>query len=194
MTQPKKSVTKFSTYQAYSGSSSNFPGPSEWLDYDTLWEIQLPALRTSNPSSTPGQDNPLIAYIAKAIDKVSAESGVDRRIILALIMQESTGNANAPTTNNGVRNPGIMQSHNGDTFDPANPEASILRMVRDGIEGTRSGDGIVQLLRKEGDVWRAMRAYNSGSVHKSGDLSNGNGSTNHYCSYVANRLLGWAGP
>ena len=28
-------------------------------------------------------------------------------------MQESKGCVRAPTTNNGVRNPGLMQSHNG---------------------------------------------------------------------------------
>ena len=58
------------------------------------------------------------------------------------------------------------------------------------MEGTNSGDGIVQLLGKtNGDVWRAVRAYNSGSVDTA-NLSNGLGSTSSYCSDVANRLTG----
>ena len=40
-------------------------------------------------------------------------TGVDHRFILAVIMQESGGCVRAPTTNYGVRNPGLMQDHNG---------------------------------------------------------------------------------
>ena len=154
-----------------------------WLDYDTLWSLNLPALQT-NDSPTE------ISYLSSAIQKVSSLSSIDARVILAVIMQESSGNVRVPTTNNGVVNPGLMQSHNGVSFDPADPEGSILQMVKDGVMGTSSGDGLMQTLQKNGgDVWAAVRQYNSGSVDVK-NLSNGLGSTSAYCSDVANRLMG----
>lgn len=89
-----------------------------------------------------------------------------------------------------VRNTGIMQAHNGATYDERNPEGSIMQMVRDGAGGTSSGDGLKQCLaRCGGDYYEALRAYNSGTVDR-GDLSNGITATPDYVSKMANRLLG----
>ena len=54
-----------------------------------------------------------LANMKKAIQSVSASSGVDARFILAVIMQESTGCVRVITTQYSVFNPGLMQSHNG---------------------------------------------------------------------------------
>ena len=96
-----------------------------------------------------------------------------------------------PTTNNGVINPGIMQSHNGMAFNPAAPCTTIHQMVIDGTQGTAYGDGLVQLINQYGNYWSALRAYNSGSIAASGDLSDANGATKCYVTDIANRLTGW---
>lgn len=103
------------------------------------------------------------------------------------------GNVRIQTTNNGVRNPGLMQSHNGVEFNPANPAGSILQMVRDGTTGTKDGAGLKQLHDKYGNYYSAFRGYNSGSVHE-GDLNDPVGSTGSYVRDAANRLMGhvWA--
>ncbi len=135
-----------------------------------------------------------IAHIRHAIEKVASESGIDVRVILCVIMQESGGNVRVRTTFNGVRNPGIMQSHNGVEFDPARPAASILQMVRDGTEGTKHGDGLKQLRSRYGNYYEALRAYNSGSVNRN-DLNDPIGATADYVQETANRLMGhsWQG-
>jgi hypothetical protein len=54
-----------------------------------------------------------MAYIQSAIQSVASASGVDEHFIPAIVMQESEGCVRVPTTNNGVVNPGLMQSHMG---------------------------------------------------------------------------------
>ncbi len=49
-----------------------------------------------------------IAQIKSAIEKVAAESGVNVRVILCIVVQESGGDVCVGTTNNGVTNPGLM--------------------------------------------------------------------------------------
>jgi hypothetical protein len=75
------------------------------------------------------------------------------------------------------------------------PESEIRQMVSDGVQGTPSGDGLVQAMSEAGtsgaqQYYRAARIYNSGSI-SDGVLSVG-GSISTYCSDIANRLLGWA--
>jgi hypothetical protein len=142
-----------------------------------------------------------ISYLSSSIQAVAAASGVDARFILAIVLQESNGCVRVGTTDNGVSNPGLMQSHAGTGScgsDKQSPcaESEILQMIKDGTEGTSSGDGLKQCLAKNGKsgataYYRAARCYNSGSVASSGNLGQG-GSTHCYVSDVANRLLGWA--
>jgi len=126
-----------------------------------------------------------------AIQSVADETNglIDPRVILAMIMQESSGNVHVISTNNSVQNNGILQSHAGVSYSSADPADSIVQMIKDGILGTSSGDGLVQTVTQNGGLWEGIRAYNSGSVDKS-NLSNGLGSTASYCSDVANRLTG----
>jgi hypothetical protein len=111
-------------------------------------------------------------------------------------MQESGGCVRAPTTNYGVRNPGLLQTHNGagtcnDGGKVQNPcpKATILQMIRDGIAGTQDGDGIAACINQgnsgtDADFYRAARLFNSGSVHTSGRLECGI-ATHCYASDVA---------
>jgi soluble lytic murein transglycosylase-like protein len=70
--------------------------------------------------------------IHSAVLREAALSGVDSRLILATILQESGGCVRAPTTSNGVNNPGLMQTHDG-TGTCANtnpcPSSMIHQMV-----------------------------------------------------------------
>jgi hypothetical protein len=62
------------------------------------------------------------------------------------------------TTDNGVKNPGIMQSNNGASFignaaSAAEQQASIMTMVVNGVQGTSDGDGLVQLINQYGNIY-----------------------------------------
>lgn len=120
-----------------------------------------------------------VGFIKAAIEQVGPESGIDVR---------------AGTTNNGVSNPGIMQSHAGVASKPSDPQGSILQMVRDGTEGFSSGDGLKQLYAQYNNYYEAFRAYKSRSVDQS-NLNDPIGATATYVQSVANRLVGhmWAG-
>jgi LysM repeat protein len=150
------------------------------------------------PNNTPDEIN----QIGDSIQSVAGETGVDARFILAVVMQESGGCVRAPTSNYGVRNPGLMQSHNGvgscndngQVQQPC-PAVAITQMIRDGTAGTSSGDGLSQLLAQagngnDGKYYLAARMYNSGSVAPSGNLNDGI-ATKCYVNDVANRLCGW---
>ncbi|KAF4553567.1 LysM domain-containing protein 2 [Elsinoe fawcettii] len=174
-------------YTWYGGPASNFPDPKFWANYTTLVADNSRLMRYS-------QSNDTVELIIEGVNKVSDESQVDPRIILCVIMQESGGNPKVVTTNNGVRNPGLMQSHNGTEFNPADPSGSITQMIRDGTTGTPYGDGLKQLNETYGNWYEAFRGYNSGSVDKS-DLNHAFTATEHYVRNVANRLMGhvWNG-
>lgn len=158
-------------------------------------------------------DNELTEMKA-AIQSVASASGVDKRFILATIMQESTGCVRVITTEYSVYNPGLMQSHNGTGNCNTNnaalglpgvsdtgvvqtpcPASEIHQMIEDGTAGTSSGDGLEQCIAKADrtDVsrfYRAARMYNGGGIDSSGDLSLGC-CTTCYVSDIANRLTGW---
>jgi LysM repeat protein len=208
-------------YTFYNGAAQDFPSQSQWFsDFNTMYvnrivlsiSASLHGYRFTNntglmlascaqwgvPNNTPDE----ISQIGSSIQAVSGETGVDARFILAVVMQESGGCVRAPTSNFGVRNPGIMQSHNGigtcndngQVQQPCSAQA-ITQMIRDGTAGTPSGDGLSQLLSQvasTGDekYFLAARMYNSGSVAPSGNLNDGI-ATKCYVNDVANRLCGW---
>ena len=104
----------------------------------------------------------------------------------------------APTSNYGVRNPGLMQDHDGDAtcnsdktgnvLNPC-PAAMIEQMIREGTAGTNSGDGLANCLNQggwnsDGDFYRGARIYNSGSIAASGNLQDGI-ATHCYSSDIA---------
>ena len=96
------------------------------------------------------------------------------------------------TTNNGVSNLGLMQSHNGLSYTN---KASILQMIRDGTEGTHykgvnDGDGLQQPIAWYG-IYGGLRAYISGDLGlNTFNLSSTNAGTPSYVSDVVTRLSG----
>ena len=173
---PSPSVT-------YSGPASNFPPLSLWLSFKNLWKINKSVCEL-NPRGTP-------EIIRRAILQTADKSGVDARIIFAVILQESTCLLSAATTYGSSTNSGLMQSHNGVGYTD---QASILQMIRDGTCGTYykvgGGDGLLQTTQKLG-IYGGLRAYNSGDLGvNSNDLSSAKVGTPSYVSDIANRLVG----
>ena len=168
----------------YSGPASDFPPSSLWVSFQLLWNLNK-SVSELNPEGTAQLINDAICHTA-------SESGVDARIIFAVVLQESTCLLSAITTNNGANNPGLIQSHNGVGYTD---RASILQMIKDGTEGTyyqgvKGGDGLRQLISKYG-VYGGLRAYNS--VENGIDINNLSSAsigTPSYVSDIANKLIG----
>ncbi|EPS31169.1 peptidoglycan binding domain-containing protein [Penicillium oxalicum 114-2] len=190
--------------------SDGWPAMSHWVSsFDDLFESNKAIMGSScSQWGVPDTTESEMADMKSAIIKIAGESGVDARFILAIIMQESNGCVRVHTTNNGVVNPGLMQSHNGkgscntginapENVQNPCPASEIEQMIRDGTMGTADGDGLKQLLAQNGgtdDVtayYKAARCYNSGSIAANGNLGAGI-ATHCYASDIANRLLGWA--
>jgi hypothetical protein len=143
-----------------------------------------------------------VQAIKDSIQAVAAQSGVDHRFILAVIMQESSGCIRVPTSQTDMPNPGLMQSVNGQSCNDGAgkvstpcPDDVICTMIVDGAVGTTDGDGLASCIDQSGwstdaDFYRAARLYNSGEIGVSGKLEDGI-ATHCYSSDIANRLTGW---
>lgn len=209
MPAPKSGAAKTTSdvYTYYTGDGSDadgWPDMSTWGSWSDLWAANSAVMaNTCGWNGWGADDTPTeVADIQTAIQQVSGSTGVDERFILAIVMQESEGCVRVPTTNNGVVNPGLMQSHDGSgTCAGENPcpQDEITQMITDGTAGTSSGDGLQQLISQAESVlgvtnaqafYAAARLYNSGSADYS-NLDDGLGSTPCYASDVANRLTGW---
>ncbi|CAZ84509.1 unnamed protein product [Tuber melanosporum] len=186
-----------SFYFCFSGIKENFPPIVNWMNFHDMFNLN------QNTTLVHFDTGPEQGAIYDAIVQVSQEAKVDARLILAVIMQESSGNVRVPCTNNGIENCGLMQAFTGSvSYDPNNMVASILQMVRDGTQGTAQGPGYVQWISQniqteyagdtEGNVYQAARGYNSGQINFA-DLSDPKGATGSYVSDLANRLQGWNG-
>nr|POE93655.1 hypothetical protein CFP56_19667 [Quercus suber] len=197
-------------YQVFSGDGSEaqgWPSMDKWASFETVWANNVNLLQISCTQF--GQANNAeseIAHLKTAVLEQSSATGVDSRFITAIMMQESKGCVRVPTTTGSVSNPGIFQSHQGSgscnngpgqVKNPC-PATEIKQMVKDGVAGTSSGDGLQQTIAGSGaahgtctSYYRGSRAYNSGSVAASGKLEDGV-ATHCYVSDIANRLLGWS--
>ncbi|KIW08508.1 uncharacterized protein PV09_01402 [Verruconis gallopava] len=192
------------TYTFYTGNGETWPGISNWVsNFDDMFAANKEIIMNScSQFGVPNNSEQETADISSAISQVAGETGIDARFILAIMLQESNGCVRAPTTNYGVRNPGLMQDHNGQATcnDSGNvqnpcPAATITQMIRDGVAGTPSGDGLEQTYAQApftgaAKYYGAARIYNSGSIAASGNLDDGI-ATHCYASDVANRLTGW---
>ncbi|KAF2859252.1 carbohydrate-binding module family 18 protein [Piedraia hortae CBS 480.64] len=194
------------SYKHYTGNgepSSGWPSQDSWVSFDHMWNSNLQLISSScvefsQTINSKDENNDL----KSAIQSVANDANIDPRFVLAIVMQESKGCVRAPTTTYSVPNPGLMQSHDGSgTCNSAGsgqvpcPSSTIEQMVRDGVDGTASGDGLKQGIARAGcdDVsryYKAARIYNSGSIPSSGDLGAA-GATTCYASDIANRLTGW---
>lgn len=193
-------------YTFYSGDGTTgdgWPAKSEWISFEDMFNNNKVEMSSSCGNfKVPDDSGPEVGAIYNALQEVATETKVDHRFILAVMMQESGGCVRAPTTNYGVRNPGLMQDHDGaatcnDSGDVQNPcpTDTITQMIRDGSAGTASGDGLAQCINESGasDVsafYKAARIYNAGSLASDGDLG-APGATRCYSSDIANRLTGW---
>jgi len=195
------------TYTVYGGTgevSDGWPSTSDWISsFEAMFDANKAILQNSCTQwGVPNNSDDEIDALSSSIQSVSSSTGVDARFILAIIMQESNGCVRAPTTNYGVVNPGLMQSHdgsgscnNGGVLNPC-PASEMTQMITDGTAGTSSGDGLKQCFAQAGttDVsmyYKAARIYNSGSIDPSQNLGKGI-ATHCYASDIANRLTGWA--
>ncbi|KAK3073673.1 hypothetical protein LTR53_004537 [Teratosphaeriaceae sp. CCFEE 6253] len=193
------------TYKVYSGdgtTGAGWPSQSDWTNWESMWTANIDYISIScaqfGQADNSAEES---AELKSAIEAVAGSSGIDERFILAVVMQESKGCVRAPTTNYGVTNPGLMQSHdgtgscnNGAVQDPC-PSDQITQMIKDGSTGTAAGDGLEQTMSQANcdDVskyYKAARIYNSGSIASSGKLEDGI-ATHCYSSDIANRLTGW---
>lgn len=77
-------------YIRYSGPASNFPDPQTWAKYELLWEQNRQLMGLHNSESE-------IEHIQNAIEIVSKDSGVDARVIVCVIVQESGGDVRVRT-------------------------------------------------------------------------------------------------
>ncbi|KAI0811668.1 putative muramidase [Xylaria sp. FL0064] len=202
--QQRSVADAYNNYRGDGTVASGWPDISGWGSFDELWNANLPLMQQSCGWNGWGADNSAseINDILNSINQVSSQQGVDNRFVLAIMMQESKGCVRVPTTNNGVVNPGLFQSHNGSGscagVNPC-PTAQILQMVTDGVAGTSSGDGLKQTLATtsahygntgSAAYYAAARLYNSGSVDYT-NLGNAFSSVACYADDVANRLTGW---
>ncbi|KAH8656015.1 hypothetical protein BGZ60DRAFT_435130 [Tricladium varicosporioides] len=199
----ERSANTYSTFGGTGLVSEGWPAQSAWVSsFETMFNNNKATIKASctqwsvaNPSDSE------IADISSAIQSVASSTGIDARFILAIVLQESNGCVRAPTTNYGVRNPGLMQSHDGSgtcnegsVSNPC-PASTITQMINDGTAGTSAGDGLKQCISQSGatDVskfYKAARIYNSGSIASTKNLGAGI-ATHCYASDVANRLTGW---
>ncbi len=186
VSSPTETLSGFGslTSTCYSGPASDFPTLTLWVPFRLLWSLNKSVCEL-NPGETPQLINDAIRYVA-------SESGVDARVIFAVVLQESTCLLSTATSKNGAGNSGLMQSHNGVGYSST---ASILQMIKDGTEGTYyqgldGGDGLRQLISRHG-VYGGLRAYNSGENGINiNNLSSASIGTPSYVSDVANRLVG----
>ncbi|KAK2594472.1 hypothetical protein QQS21_007819 [Conoideocrella luteorostrata] len=192
-------VDSYTMYWGSGSISDGWPDKSRWVSFENMFNNYKNQMFQScgwqNPSQ-PNNSGPEVGAIWDGIQKAAAASGVDHRLILAVMMQESHGCVRAPTTNYGVRNPGLMQDHNGHGTCNDNgwvqtpcPSSTIYEMISEGTAGTDSGDGLANCINQadRGDVsafYRAARIYNSGSISDTGALQNGI-ATHCYASDIA---------
>ena len=71
---------------------AGWPAQSKWLDFETLWNFNVPIMQQSCANwNVPNDSTDEIANMKTAINNVASSSGVDPRFLLAIIMQESNG-------------------------------------------------------------------------------------------------------
>ncbi|KAF4552094.1 LysM domain-containing protein 9 [Elsinoe fawcettii] len=209
-------------YNVYRGSGSvsdGWPAQSKWLNFDDMWTLNLPNIGTNCAWMTDPSGKPVVANtqqetsdLRAAIVKVADKYSLPRSYVLAIVQQESNGCVRVHTTFNPVRNPGLMQTHNGAgtcndksqnllLSSPQCTSSIIEQMVIDGVNGTPDGDGLVQTLVKSGYqssnvamYYAGARIYNGGEAGGAWDRTNLaiTAGTKCYASDVANRLTGWA--
>ncbi|KAL7917090.1 hypothetical protein ACQKWADRAFT_324932 [Trichoderma austrokoningii] len=170
-----------------------------WMSFENMsnnYKPQMFAACGNQDGLIPNTDGPEVGGIWNGIQMTSVATGIDHCFMLAILMQESHGYVRVNITSGVVRNPGLIQDHNGvgscidnHTVQKPCPSASIYQMIREGTAGTPSGDGLANCISQSGhgdvsDFYRGARIYNSGSISKSGNFQS-NIATHCYASDIA---------
>jgi len=191
-----------SSFYSCSGPDMNaYPSKNEWLSFKDMWEINSPEIQKKNNGADYGD------AIKTAIQDVSKTSKVDSRLILAIIMQESTGGVNIPCTGGGGSDCGLMQFRGGAVFSKADPSGSIHQMISNAVFGANGKPGFLQYFaggatdlswidqKYWGNPYAAAHIYNAGSISSTllNKQEGDNLNSKSYANDIASRLLGWNG-
>ncbi|KAL8893367.1 MAG: hypothetical protein Q9192_005341 [Flavoplaca navasiana] len=133
-------------YHLYTGNGSiaaGWPHKADWMSFTDMFSTNIPLIISScRLFHVTLNTLDEILSIHRAILTISAATNTDARFILAIILQESNGCVRVPTSFYSLRNPGLMQSHNGPAT--CNEDATPIypcpagNGASDGVEG---GDG-----------------------------------------------------
>ncbi len=126
------------SFQSYSGPASAFPDKSTWKDFITIFNINKPTMLQTGDS---GED---VGRVFNVIEDAAKNIGVEERVILCIIMQESRGNVGVGTPHDHDGNPtgGLMQAeespafpgqHNLSQVDPLWTEVEWLGIADDRV-------------------------------------------------------------
>lgn len=137
-----------------------------------------------------------IGRIYVGISGAAATIGVDERVILCMIMQESHGYVGVETSfspGEGIPTAGLMQCSGCAGFPGQTglSQDQINEMINGGTQHYKGNLEDFGDLLATSSIYPALREYNSGSVDES-NLSNGLGATDSYVSDISQRLQGWA--
>ncbi|KAF1824691.1 uncharacterized protein K489DRAFT_294915, partial [Dissoconium aciculare CBS 342.82] len=173
------------TYRKYVGDGSlaqGWPAKSTWIPFADMWRQNIETLTRKICDNSEDENSQLL----RAIKTVSNSTGVDKRFILAVVMEESRGCVRVHTTSLAVSNPGLMQSYQGlgscagtaASPLPLNPcpYTQIQQMIHDGTASNAAGVNLQDLLVRHTEgyqpidagtdetakFYRAARMYNSG--------------------------------
>ncbi|KAK8097601.1 uncharacterized protein PG998_013087 [Apiospora kogelbergensis] len=173
----------------YSGTWDKFPAKKTWKSFDALWKLNTKAMKAK------GDTDSDLTNIKKALQSVGKKYGIEDRVLLAMMMQESHGDVGAITTYSQPDNfptgglfqcwkcPGFYGKH-GLTLD------QITSMVEGGAKHFKENLSHWGNTMEPKSVYPALRMYNSGNVNEK-DLSSAPNATPAYVSDIAQRLGGW---
>ncbi|KXJ97316.1 hypothetical protein Micbo1qcDRAFT_171017 [Microdochium bolleyi] len=173
----------------YSGPWWNFPGKDTWLSWNELWQ------RNDDNMVYAGSTWDDVGRLNVAIWNIANEYGIDPRVLLVMVMQESSGYVGVRTTYSwqGIATAGVLQCMNCPGYPGRNnlSQDEINGMIRGGAAHFRADlDQVGGNGWEPSSVYPALRRYNSGVVDHN-DLSNGLGATTDYVSDIVQRLGGW---
>ncbi|KAK8131774.1 hypothetical protein PG984_008212 [Apiospora sp. TS-2023a] len=153
----------------YSGPYTSFPGKATWKDFDTLWAANVPSMKAK------GDHQSDVDRIKTALQSVGPKYGIEPRVLLCIMMQESHGDVGAFTTTSkpdNLQTGGLFQCYNCPGFyqQYGLSQSQITSMVEGGAKHFK------------GDLDHAVNQNN---------LSDAPNATPAYVSDISQRLGGW---
>lgn len=177
--------------QFYSGPYTSFPGKDTWKDFDTLWAANVPSMQAK------GDQQSDIDHIKTALNSVGSQYGIEPRVLLCIMMQESHGDVGALTTvsqPDGLSTGGLFQCYDCPGFyqQYGLTQDQITSMVEGGAKHFQSDLAAFGGCMDPQCVYPALRSYNSGAnAVNQNNLSDAPNATPAYVSDISQRLGGW---